>query len=30
VRKMEVRRPEQRITASFTEAADEDPLEGAL
>jgi len=26
---MEVRRPEQRITASFTEAADEDPLEGA-
>jgi len=25
---MEVRRPEQRITASFTEAADEDPLEG--
>ena len=26
---MEVRRPEQRITASFTAAADEDPLEGA-
>jgi YihY family inner membrane protein len=25
---MEVRRPEQRVTASFTEAADEDPLEG--
>jgi YihY family inner membrane protein len=25
---MEVRRPEQRVTASFTEAADEDPMEG--
>jgi YihY family inner membrane protein len=25
---MEVRRPEERVTVSFTEAADEDPLEG--
>ncbi len=25
---MEVRRPEQEVTASFTEAADEDPLDG--
>jgi uncharacterized BrkB/YihY/UPF0761 family membrane protein len=25
---MEVRRPEERVTASFTEAADEDPLDG--
>jgi YihY family inner membrane protein len=26
---MEVRRPEQEVTASFTDAADEDPLSGA-
>jgi len=25
---MQVRRPEQEISASFTEAADEDPLAG--
>jgi hypothetical protein len=25
---MEVRRPEQEVTARFTEAADEDPLDG--
>jgi len=26
---MEVRRPEEQVSASFTDAADEDPLAGA-